>query len=165
MTITLEQCYALYRKDIYRCALKYTRDHDEADDIVQETFMRAMQYWPRILQWIDSKRWFISVAANLGKDWNKNVRRSHLRYDEGMIATWDRPVDEAMIESEEYHAFWAAIETLPLYQRDAFLMSRVGRFTHAEIAAELETTIGSSKMAVYRARQRLATMLTVHLES
>ena len=51
--------------DVYRFALSLTRDEPDADDVVQETYLRAYRSWHTFIQGTDCRRWLFTICRNV----------------------------------------------------------------------------------------------------
>ena len=69
-----------YTDPLYRHALCMTGSPDVAEDILQLSFIKAYQHLAEVRGRFDA--WVFRIVANGCKDWLKNIRRSHLSYDE-----------------------------------------------------------------------------------
>jgi len=69
-----------YSDPLYRHALCMTGSPDVAEDILQLSFIKAYQHLAEVRGRFDA--WVFRIVANGCKDWLKNIRRSHLSYDE-----------------------------------------------------------------------------------
>jgi len=84
-----------YSDPLYRHALCMTGSPDVAEDILQLSFIKAYQHLAEVRGRFDA--WVFRIVANGCKDWLKNIRRSHLSYDEddqpSSYATPDEELD------------------------------------------------------------------------
>ena len=71
---------ARYSDPLYRHAVGMTGSPDVAEDILQLSFIKAYQHLAEVRGRFDA--WVFRIVANGCKDWLKNIRRSHLSYDE-----------------------------------------------------------------------------------
>src|SRR4026209_900201 len=69
-----------YSDPLYRHALGMTGSPDVAEDILQVSFIKAYQHLGEVRGRFDA--WLFRILANGCKDWLKNIRRTHLSYDE-----------------------------------------------------------------------------------
>jgi RNA polymerase sigma-70 factor (ECF subfamily) len=123
-----------YSDPLYRHALGMTGSPDVAEDILQSSFIKAFHHLSEVRGRFDA--WLFRIVANGCKDWLKNIRRTHLSYDED---------DQA----SQY--------ATPL--REAFVMKHVEGRSYEEMADLLGTTVGALKMRVHRAREALQVLL------
>jgi RNA polymerase sigma-70 factor (ECF subfamily) len=64
-TITFEREAIPWIDDVYRFALSLTRDESDADDVVQDTFLRAFRSWHTYLPGSDCRRWLFTICRNV----------------------------------------------------------------------------------------------------
>ena len=97
--------------------------------------------------------------ANGCKDWLKNIRRTHLSYEEddqpSSFATPEDDLDRTELRSDLDRALQALAPSL----REAFVMKHVEGRSYEEMADLLGTTVGALKMRVHRAREALQALL------
>jgi RNA polymerase sigma-70 factor, ECF subfamily len=146
-----------YSDPLYRHALCMTGSPDVAEDILQLSFIKAYQHLAEVRGRFDA--WVFRIVANGCKDWLKNIRRSHLSYDEddqpSSYATPDEELDRTELRSD----LDRALATLPASLREAFVMKHVEGRSYEEMADLLGTTVGALKMRVHRARETLQALL------
>ena len=146
-----------YSDPLYRHALGMTGSPDVAEDIVQMSFIKAYQHLAEVRGRFDA--WVFRIVANGCKDWLKNIRRSHLSYDEDdQPSTYASP-DEELDRAELRTDLDEALQSLPASLREAFVMKHVEGRSYEEMADLLGTTVGALKMRVHRAREALQAML------
>jgi RNA polymerase sigma-70 factor (ECF subfamily) len=148
---------ARYSDALYRHALCMTGSPDVAEDILQLSFIKAYQHLAEVRGRFDA--WVFRIVANGCKDWLKNIRRSHLSYEEddqpSSFATPDEELDRTELRTD----LDRALETLPASLREAFIMKHVEGRSYEEMADLLGTTVGALKMRVHRAREALQSLL------
>ena len=148
---------ARYSDPLYRHALGMTGSPDVAEDILQTSFIKAFQHLAEVRGRFDA--WVFRIVANACKDWLKNIRRSHLSYDEDDQPSSLTTPEEEMDRSELRGDLEGALAALPPSLREAFVMKHVEGRSYEEMAVLLETTVGALKMRVHRARESLQSLL------
>ena len=142
---------------LYRHALGMTGSPDVAEDILQASFIKAFQHLGEVHGRFDA--WVFRIVANGCKDWLKNIRRTHLSYEEddqpSSFATPDEELDRTELRSDLDRALSALAPSL----REAFVMKHVEGRSYEEMADLLGTTVGALKMRVHRAREALQVLL------
>ena len=148
---------ARYSDPLYRHALGMTGSPDVAEDILQTSFIKAYQHLGEVRGRFDA--WVFRIVANGCKDWLKNIRRTHLSYDEddqpSSYSTPDEELDRTELRSDLDRALAALAPSL----REAFVMKHVEGRSYEEMADLLGTTVGAQKMRVHRAREALQVLL------
>jgi len=146
-----------YSDPLYRHALGMTGSPDVAEDILQASFIKAYQHLSEVRGRFDA--WVFRIVANACKDWLKNIRRTHVSYEEddqpSSYATPDEELDRNELRTDLGHALAA----LPTSLREAFVMKHVEGRSYEEMADLLSTTVGALKMRVHRARESLQELL------
>jgi RNA polymerase sigma-70 factor, ECF subfamily len=146
-----------YSDPLYRHALCMTGSPDVAEDILQLSFIKAYQHLSEVRGRFDA--WMFRIVANGCKDWLKNIRRSHLSYEEDDQPSQYATPEEELDRSELRLDLDQALATLPGSLREAFVMKHVEGRSYEEMADLLGTTVGALKMRVHRAREALQALL------
>lgn len=146
---------ALYRAHtpaLYALALRLTGgDRDEAEDLVQESWVRALTALQTFQARSALRSWLCGVLVN--------VRRGRIRADWRIVET---PDVEPIVErtgAEDAIDLERAIGTLPEGARDVYVLHDVHGYTHREIADLLGIVEGTSKSQLNRARSLLRSAL------
>lgn len=148
---------ARYSDPLYRHALGMTGSPDVAEDILQASFIKAYSHLEEVRGRFDA--WVFRIVANSCKDWLKNIRRTHLSYDEDDQPSAYSTPEEEMDRNELRTDLEHALQRLPASLREAFVMKHVEGRSYEEMAVLLETTVGALKMRVHRAREALQALL------
>ncbi|MFL5582112.1 MAG: RNA polymerase sigma factor [Gemmatimonadaceae bacterium] len=149
----LERLFRTYNAPLVRYLTRRLGDRDWAEEVSQETFLRAM----RQDTLTNERAWLFAVATNLVRDEARKHerRRRHLQ----LLAEEQRDevVPEPMTAERAEEAAMArrALETLAERDRHALLMRDEG-LDYNEIAEALELSVGSVGTTLARARRRLA---------
>ncbi len=146
-----------YSDPLYRHALGMTGSPDVAEDILQSSFIKAFNHLAEVRGRFDA--WLFRIVANGCKDWLKNIRRTHLSYDEDDQPSSYATPDEDLDRSELRTDLDQALAHLAPSLREAFVMKHVEGRSYEEMAELLHTTVGALKMRVHRAREALQALL------
>lgn len=156
---------------IARVARALTRDASDADDLVQETFLRALRHWHTFAPGSDCKRWLATIC--------RNAHYAHREREQVVTAVEDDAL-EALGAADPHRAARAAglddlfdrfdlgpairdgIERLAPPFRAVVSLYDVEGFTYEEIAEMLAIPIGTVRSRLYRARRLLQEMLLRH---
>ena len=144
---------------VFRIAYSVVRNHSDAEDVVQEVFLRVARHGAKGID--DPRAWICCIAWRVSVDRYRHFSRvQHEEFDERMHA----PVAFANSEREAISRETVAlldrmIATLPSKERDALLLTSLEEMTSAEAAKVLGTTETSIRARVFRARQRLTEKL------
>ena len=146
-----------YSDPLYRHALGMTGSPDVAEDILQQSFIKAYNHLAEVRGRFDA--WLFRIVANGCKDWLKNIRRTHVSYDEDDQPSAYATPDEDLDRSELRRDLDRALLSLAPSLREAFVMKHVEGRSYEEMAELLGTTVGALKMRVHRAREALQALL------
>lgn len=149
-----------------RYARALVNNRDDADDLVQDTLERALS---RATLWqgvADMRAWLFGVMHNLHVD---GVRRPKLHTVVLDDNTPEMPVAATQGERLAVLDLEAALERLPVEQREIILLVALEDMSYAEVAATLGIPIGSVMSRLSRGRARLRSLMdgqpdTVHLK-
>lgn len=169
MTIQLEEVYEEYNRYIYHLCLKLTRNKAEAEDLMQEVWVKVVRYESYVAQVDHLKAWLTTICMNTFRDrYRKNVRRS--KYMMNQPDTLDVPVldlvpnneptTEEIIEQEDVaQLVQAKINQLDGIYRNTLLYFYVKQYSLVEIAELMKVSIGTVKSRLFRAKQHLKEMM------
>ena len=167
-----------YQRRIYAVAMRMTRRHEVADDITQDTFVRAYRNLGRFDVGRPLRPWLTRIAVNLAINYlNGAAKREQPLYTEDAPggpgrrgearASRPEPLDanpERALESEELALdLERAVALLSLEQRTVFLLKVVEEMRYQEIAKLLGISEGTVMSRLSRARGRLKGMLAAHM--
>ncbi len=146
-----------YSDPLYRHAHGMTGSADVAEDILQVSFIKAFHHLGEVRGRFDA--WVFRIVANGCKDWLKNIRRTHLSYEEDDQPSSFETPEEELDRGEMRRDLDAALAVLPDSLREAFVMKHVEGRSYEEMAVLLDATVGALKMRVHRAREALQKLL------
>jgi RNA polymerase sigma-70 factor (ECF subfamily) len=142
---------------VYQFALRLTGDAHLADDLTQETLLRA---WDRRGQLRDSqcaRAWLFQIAANV---WRDHCRRSVFRdgrrreLPNQPIGLAKNPADDAELR-DDVRLVLEALDTLPPRQREVLYLAACEEMSIAQIAAVLEISADAAKANLSAARKQM----------
>lgn len=141
-----------------------TQNEQDALDLAQETFVRIYRHRARYRAGARFSTWMFQIALNLARDLARRHRRRPIAsLDEAPEpATRDNPV-RALTDTEAATTVRRAIAQLPDDLREAVLLSEFEQLSHAEIAAIAGTTPKAIETRLYRAREKLRSLLARYL--
>ena len=151
---------------LYRVALRLTGNAADAEDLVQETMLRAYRSWDTFTLGTNAKGWLLTILRNLFINEYRRKRRHPETVDLDTIepfavfpevqdedpqgAFFDRIVDDQVLR---------AIDQLPEAFRETLVLSDVEGMSYQEIAGILEIPVGTVKSRLFRARHLLQAKL------
>jgi RNA polymerase sigma-70 factor (ECF subfamily) len=168
------QLYVLYETSIYRYAYRLLEDADEADDIRQETFVRAYQALPRFRGEAGFRTYLLTICANLCRD---RMRRRHRRpvcsyglapseFDESSQSRSQVSADPLCLleQAEQARQVWRALRLLPAAPREILLLRHVEGLEIEEIAQIIGCTKISVPVRLFRARRQFKDLFLAILQ-
>jgi RNA polymerase sigma-70 factor, ECF subfamily len=146
---------------VYRFALRLTQDAHAADDLTQETFLRAWRHRDRLREPTAARVWLFRIAANLWRDQLRRGRSPVARA--GPLAEEPpdpaRPAQADAVEREDLRRALEAMDGLPARQREVLYLSACEGLPPRDIAAVLQISPEAAKASLSLARKRLRELL------
>jgi RNA polymerase sigma-70 factor, ECF subfamily len=142
-----------HQRRVFALGLRWLRNADDADDLVQETFVRAWQGLARFDEARPFAPWVVTIAVNRAK-----TRLARARSDETVDETlpWSGPSPEEGAERALLaRAVHAAVDALPEEQRIVLHLRAVEDLSYREIAQALGIPMGTVMSRLSRAREAL----------
>lgn len=135
-------------------------DRDEAEEVVQDVFMKAWEATARSTPPDDWAAWLTRVTVNACRDrhragWWWRFRRRTDRIEELSLPARDPSPADAAISEETRRRIWHAFRALPGRQREVFVLRYIEDVPTAEVASALGLSAGSVKRHLFRAIRRL----------
>jgi RNA polymerase sigma-70 factor (ECF subfamily) len=154
---------AEYSTMLYRVAYSVMRNSAEAEDIVQEVFLRVLKHQEKLHEIRDARVWLVRIAWNLALDRKRRAKTRPETEDIDIhartLTTAERRADDIAISSQECARILELIDRLPRKEREALLLSAMEDLSTAEIASICSTTESSIRSRIFRARKELANLM------
>lgn len=152
--VLYSQLVKRYQKAVYSIAFKYLRTHDEADEVAQETFIRA--YFS--LKTYDSQyrfyTWLLRITVNLCHN-SLRKRKKYAPLEENMKSDeFDDPL-EITVQEDSCVKIRDKIDDLPEDQREVILLRVDKELSYEEISKILKIPLGTVMSRLFRARKAL----------
>jgi RNA polymerase sigma-70 factor (ECF subfamily) len=145
---------------VFRIAYSVVRNHADAEDVVQEVFLRVARHGAQGIK--DAKAWISRIAWRASVDRFRSFGRAEQEeFDERLHgpSLWRPDAEQETISRETLALLDRMIATLPKKERDALLLTSIEELSSAEAAQVLGTTETSVRARAFRARQRLVQKL------
>jgi RNA polymerase sigma-70 factor (ECF subfamily) len=160
---TLAALVSQYAGALYRVAYSVLRNPADAEDAVQEAFVRVLRHRDTLGEVRDQRVWLIRIVWNIVLD---RKRRAKTRPETDDVAELARvlPCDglsaEQIAAAAQHHAHvLACVEKLPAKERQVLMLSAFEELTSVEIAEVLSITESSVRSRLFRARNLMADLL------
>ncbi len=149
-----------YCSFVYNLSLTYTNDPDEAEDVVQETFIRASLHLDRYQPGTSLKSWLAQIAINLCRDRARRRKfRQKLADTLRCFAQFAAPAvpnpEDHLILNETQRSLRAAIDRLDEKHREPVLLRYQQGLSVPEIAQALNTNVGTIHSRLHYAHKKL----------
>lgn len=150
---------------LYRIARRITRDQSTAEDLVQETYLRAFRARESFdLQQYGIRPWLVRIMHNLNLSQSKRRGRQPVLVENEMLDSAPPgpaplPLTPASFEGMDERLV-RAVKQLPQEYQTVLLLWAVEDFSYKEIAAAVDVPIGTVMSRLHRARERLSAQLT-----
>lgn len=159
---------------LWRCARRLMRTGHEAEDLVQETCLKAFRAWHQLQPGTDTRAWLVTILFNTARDWARKTLRQPetLGLDDLTTLYQQAALEPARAATPEQAAGQAevgrllrlALDDLAPEFRMTVLLADVEEFTYREIADIMGCPIGTVMSRLHRARHLLRTTLQAVLE-
>lgn len=145
---------------LFRVAYSVVRDRSEAEDVVQDAYVRVLQQQSKLAGVVEMRAWLVRIAWNLALDRKRRGRVMQMdpEFAEALTGR-ELPADVALEERRRMERVLAVMDRLPKLEREALLLSAIEELSTREIAAVLGRTESSVRALLFRARTRLKTRL------
>ena len=153
--------YALYERKVFRYAYHLLGHREDADDIKQETFLKAYQAIGKFRSDASLQTWLLKICGNLCRDRMKSWEKRKVYYDAGLRSEdWqdDRisADPQALVErAQTIEIVLCALQGLPASQREIIILHDLEDLNYQEISVILGCSAISAKLRVFRARRTL----------
>jgi RNA polymerase sigma-70 factor (family 1) len=164
-----EKLVIKYQKPIYYSIRKMVLDHDDTNDIVQDTFVKAYSNMHRFDEQFPFYPWLHRIAVNTAINYRTKKSRfienlpdpAGKKINESILAK-NNPLDD-FLEKELKSNIAEALERLPVEQRVVFVMRTSEDLSYQEIGEQLDISIGTVMSRLSRARSKLRELLQHYL--
>ena len=161
-----EQEALVHLDSLYRVALRLSGNASDAEDLVQETMLRAYRSWERYTPGTNAKGWLLTILRHLFiNEYRRKSRHpetvdvdtiepfalfQEVQEEDPQGAFFDRIVDDEVLR---------AVDQLPEAFREAVTLSDVEGLSYEEVAKVLDVPVGTVKSRLYRGRRLLQAKL------
>lgn len=156
-----------YRDQLYKSALRMTRSAEDAEDLIQETFLKAYKYYGRFAEGTNLKAWLFKIMKNtfINTYRKKKLQPTKVDFDdvyEGLEETMmenasmaNANPEEGFLFDEVDHEVRETLVSLPYDYKMVVLLADLEGFAYKEIAEILEVPVGTVMSRLYRGRRML----------
>ena len=153
-----------YWDRLYRWLYHLCHDRHTAEDMAQETFLKAFAHLDSFRAGTRFQAWLFRIGHNTLVNQRRAAKKVRQSFPEHVAAASAEPPEEAM-SREALQLLARAVGRLPRDFRAAFLLRVEEDLSFREIAEVLHTTEETARWRVFKARQKLMESLAPHLDS
>jgi RNA polymerase sigma-70 factor (ECF subfamily) len=168
-TSAFEELVKMYQDRIYALSYQLTGNHADAEDLAQNTFIKAYRALPKFRNEADFGTWLHRIAVNLSIN-EKRKRRPDVSLDNPvqtrdgemprMVASDTESPEEAYENKEFSGMVRRALKELSVEHRAVLVLREMQGYSYDEIAVMLDCSLGTVKSRINRARQTLKKEIT-----
>lgn len=163
-----------YSQNVFALLIRLTEDEEEARDLTQDTFLRALKAIRNFRGDADLKTWLYRIAVNESRNrfrwWKRRNKSSMISLDAEMNSS-EKPLSETIsddsespemetLRRERERALRSALHELPVNFREVVILRDIEGLTYEEVAVALKTNVGTVKSRIARGREELRKKLS-----
>jgi RNA polymerase sigma-70 factor, ECF subfamily len=163
---TFEAAALVHADALYGAALRMTRDRQDAEDLLQETFLKAFRAYERFEEGTNLRAWLFRILTNTYISTYRKAQRAPYETDLDDVedlylyrrleaSGLNRSAEDAALERLTAPEVLSALDKLPEQFRLAVLLSDVEQFSYKEIAEITDVPIGTVMSRIHRGRKAL----------
>ena len=148
-----------YLNSAYNLARWLTRNEHDAEDIVQEAFLRALRSFDTFTIGRDARAWLLTIVRNSCRTWHRQNRSRETTVDwdvdsQPTLAEWADP-QTVLIKNANSELIREAMEQLPFEYREILILRELEELPYKEIAQIVDIPLGTVMSRISRARKEL----------
>jgi RNA polymerase sigma-70 factor (ECF subfamily) len=156
-----------YREQLFKSALRMTRSVEDAEDLIQETYLKAYKYYERFAEGTNFKAWLFKIMKNtfINSYRKKKLQPPKVDFDdvqEGLEETMVEAAQKSSPDPEDWimstemdHNVRQTLLELPHDYKMVVLLADLEGFSYKEIADILEVPVGTVMSRLYRGRRMM----------
>ena len=162
---SFETVVTVHHPEIHRYLRRITLRSSEADDLSQETFLRAYRAFPALPADANVRAWLFAIATNLFRNHLRSEKRRST-FQAAVVAVRSEAVGPAPDSETVYRETRGLIEhvvaALPPKQRTAFVLRKIHELDYDTIGRTLECSADSARAHVFQALRKIRVTLNGH---
>lgn len=160
-----------YREQLFKTALRLVRNREDAEDLVQETYLKAFRHWDSFAEGTNLKAWLFKILKNTfinlyRRRKNQPPQADFAELEETLEAhILDEPApspEEELLAACWDHEVLAALKGLPHNYKVVVLLADIEGYSYKEIAEILAIPLGTVMSRLYRGRKALEKALLAY---
>ena len=162
---TFETVVTVHHPEIHRYLRRVTSRSSEADDLSQETFLRAYRAYPALPEDANVRAWLFAIATNLFRNHIRSEKRRST-FQAAVLATrteaGEAGPDGESVYQETRTLIEEVVARLPVKQRSAFVLRKIHELDYDTIARTLDCSADSARAHVFQALRKIRQSLNGH---
>jgi RNA polymerase sigma factor (sigma-70 family) len=163
--VSFEKAVLPHLDAAYNLARWLTRNDADAEDVVQEAYLRAFRFFGGF-HGEDGRAWLLGIVRNTTYTWMQRNRSTELNLpldDEPLeVKSNDLNPEELLLQKGDARMLRQAVEELPLEFREVLVLRELDEMSYKQIATVADLPIGTVMSRLARARKRLQQILASH---
>jgi RNA polymerase sigma-70 factor (ECF subfamily) len=157
---SFEQLAMPHFERLYNFACWLTQDRQEAEDLVQETYAKALKGFSSFRQGTNFRAWIYKILRNTFLTSRSGLKASatmpiDVEGEEEVLPTTEETPESILLQRSDWQRVQQAMEHLPVAYREVLLLCEVEEMSYQEISATLVIPIGTVMSRLSRARKML----------
>jgi len=168
----INQFVRTYQSFIIHTALRFLKNYDDADDVAQEVFIKALNSLPKFKRQSSLKTWLYKITVNMCQNELRKKKfvsifsfgkNNDSNEDDYFDVSSNDPKPDSVLEFKESEAlFVKAYKKLPEKQRETFILRYFEEMPYEEISKLLGTSVGGLKANYFQAIKKITEELKPH---
>jgi len=168
----INQFVRTYQSFIIHTALRFLKNYDDADDVAQEVFIKALNSLPKFKRQSSLKTWLYKITVNMCQNELRKKKfvsifsfgkNNDSNEDDYFDVSSNDPKPDSLLEFKETEAiFVKAYSMLPEKQRETFILRYFEEMPYEEISKLLGTSVGGLKANYFQAIKKITEELKPH---
>ncbi|MRH42362.1 RNA polymerase sigma factor SigX [Aquibacillus halophilus] len=167
MRTAFEELYDNYHKDLFQFLIYMVKDKEQAEDLVQEVYIKVLNSYDTFKGESSPKTWLFSVARHVAIDFFRKQQRNRKRvlefFDWGekshLISDNNALPEEITVLNDEMQQVYKYLDKCSIDQKSVIILRYIQSFSIQETAETLGWTLSKVKTTQHRAMKTLKTML------
>ncbi len=154
-----DEIYTRYASNIYSYCLKVMQNEDVAQDIFQEAFARVYESAQKNKSMVNFAGFIITITRNLCLNEKAKKHNQNLDLDNYQFPVYDK----SYAQKELMDLLQISIDALAFEFKEPFILKEYMNMSYKEIASELNISVSTVRIRIYRARQKLKEIMAPYI--
>jgi RNA polymerase sigma-70 factor (ECF subfamily) len=161
-----EAVFYRMKDKLYRYALRFVKDGDSAEDVVQDVMSKLWQKREEADAIENLEAWLMVLTRNRSLDLLRKVKDNHVSVDEAYSISDQEPVADKILETADLMTLLeSCLNQLPEKQRSIFHLREIEQMSYEEIAQATGYNLDDVKVSLFRARKHIQRMVNTSSHS